>query len=122
MGSPGAPPSVWQARTFDDGDLYGNFGTVTIADGMVSFTVEGGTEPWWSYPIRGIRGRHAGVFHLRRATLRLWMPDGREIGLVVSQERINRWVDNSFKSLRQTSEGHTFLAILGANGARILPS
>lgn len=121
MGARGAPVSTWQARWFEGLDPLGTFGLVSIADGVLTFTMEETAGPQWRYPVREIRARHRGVIHFGRAATTLWLPDGREIGLTVSRDRINRWVNNDFKSLRHVREAHTFLAILGANGARILP-
>lgn len=120
LGAPGAPISFWQAQWFEGVDPLGTFGTATIVDGNVEFALDKTTVPQWRYPVRDVRARHRGTFHFGRANLKLWLPDGRELGLIVSREHINRWVDNDFKSLRQISEAHTFLAILAANGARIL--
>ena len=123
VGSPGAPPSVWQARFFAKSDLlWGEFGTIVVAAGLVTFTPDNADYPSWQVPAWELKARHKGLLRFGKAPITLWMPNQEQVGLVVSQARINRFVDNDFKTITQSREAHTFLAILRANGCRVLPN
>lgn len=122
VGARGAPPATWFARIFPAGDLVGEWGTITIADGQVAFTPERLSEPRFVVSARGLRAQHRGFFRLGRADLKLWLPDGTELGAIVSREEINKVLNNNFKQYRELNEAHRFLATLAANGALVLRS
>ncbi|MGO1973082.1 MAG: hypothetical protein ACTH2Q_09005 [Propionibacteriaceae bacterium] len=122
VGAQGAPPAKWNARVFAPGDLVGEWGLLALADGQLSFTPDAMSEPRFVLSARGLRAQHRGIFRFGRSDLNLWLPDGTELGAIVSREKINRVIDNDFKEMRERGEAHRFLATLAANGALVLRS
>lgn len=119
LGAPGAPPARWNVRVFPPGDLVGEWGQLSLADGQLSFTPEELTEPRFVLPMRSLQVQHRGMFRLGRADLHLWLPDGTRLGMIVSREKINKVIDNDFKEMRELNEAHNFVAALAANGALV---
>ncbi|MDF8265690.1 hypothetical protein [Luteipulveratus flavus] len=117
-----APPSGrWQVRTHAGGQLTSlgaRFGVLALWEGRLGLTYDGDTAPAWVVPCQQLRASPLGAFTLSGSDLRLEGPFG-SLDVVVSQERINRIMDNDLKDARESRYARELLGMLQASGAYV---
>ncbi|NYG58155.1 hypothetical protein BJ980_001078 [Nocardioides daedukensis] len=115
------PIGTWNAQILA-GHLIGVLGGTAgsqngrfeVAQGLLHFRPTGATKPAWTLPCGQLRARAHGM--LSTAGVTLWTAQG-EIRCNVSREKINIWVDNDIKEMRQPAYAREFVEVLHANGA-----
>lgn len=100
-------------------DLAATHGRLRVADGRLTFTPEGATGPAWSVPCREVTVRTASFFSLDGADVELHGAWG-VMRCTVSRERINRFVGNDFKTLRERTYGRELAVAMAQQGARFV--
>lgn len=128
-GTPAAHPAGvgrWNAEILGSGalgalggTLGSTFGTLDLADGVLTFHPEGPPSTPWSLPCRDVVVSKRGLISLNGADVELRWPQGTLL-CNVSTEKINRLVDNDLKDLRQRGHADGFLAAMHAHGARVM--
>lgn len=99
--------------------LAATHGRLRVAGGWLTFTPEGATGPAWSVPCREVTVRTASFFSLDGADVELHGAWG-VVRCTVSQERINRFVGNDFKTLRERGYGRELAVAMAQQGARVI--
>lgn len=123
--SPGAHPTSgsWNAMILDGptGSLGGTLGATTgvfhVDHGALSFVRDGATTPEWSVPCHQVAARAHSMFST--AGVLLWTPHAH-IRCTVSRESINRYSQNTLKTMREPQYYREFVGVLAANGARLV--
>jgi hypothetical protein len=97
--------------------LFAQYGTIYLDAGWLTFIRDGESTPAWQVPVPTITASQYTVF--ANSSLRLSSPTTGELKVTVSQERINRFSRNDFKTLRQRRYAGEFLQLLAQSGARV---
>ncbi|NYE35249.1 hypothetical protein F4692_000353 [Nocardioides cavernae] len=122
--APGAPPyGRWNAQVVGEGllgaGLGAHVGVVDVTGRQIAFVPDGAAQPAWQVPCHTVEVRKRGLVNLDGADLELAGPMGVLL-LSVSREHLNRVVTNDFKSIRERGYADELIAVLAANGARVL--
>jgi len=98
------------------GTLGSNFGTMHVADGLLTFRPEDASTHPWSLPCQQVLVSKRGLISLNGADVQLQWTQGT-LRCNVSTEKINRLVDNDYKQLRQRGHADGFIAALSRRAA-----
>lgn len=110
-------PLVWNAVVLD-GSLQGRAGRFTLEAGHLNWWPEAGQAPLWTVPVNQIAAATGPLIGV--ATVNLSGPMG-QVACTVSTEHINRFAQNTLKTMRERGYARDFVAALAAHGAHALP-
>lgn len=121
-GASQAPPGgIWNAEVVPPGGfgLTGRTsGLFRLEHGVLSFWPAGAQTPLWAVPCRDLAVGSRSMFTFEGADLRLLGPMG-EWYCSVSEEHINRFMQNTMKSFRQRRYAADFIHLLRWYGAGV---
>ncbi|WP_110181930.1 hypothetical protein [Nocardioides solisilvae] len=122
QGSGHAPyTGEWNAEVLGDG-LLGvrgrTHGVIRLQQGVLTFVPDSSPAPAWSVPCHQLAARR--LSFLDPAGLRLVGPMG-DLRCNVSTERINRFSQNTAKTLREKRYAEGLVRLLHAHGAGLAP-
>jgi hypothetical protein len=110
----------WNAHVRRDGhlDAFSGFGTLTLANGVLTFVPDDAPDAGWAYPAVsfGIRVN----FVLANSDLMVDSAGTGRLQVTVSHEHINRMSRNNVKTLRERDTSGEFIQAMRAAGATIL--
>lgn len=113
----------WNAQVVGEGllgaGIGAHFGVLDVTDQHLAFVLEGAAQPEWRVPCHAVEVRKRGFLELDGADLELAGPMG-VLRCSVSREHLNRFMTNDFKSIRERGYADELVAVLAANGARVL--
>lgn len=123
-GAVGAPPpdgtGQWYAHLRREGHLdpLAGFGTLSLAQGNLTFTPEDDPGSGWSYPAAsfGVWSNPA----VANADLTVDSQATGKLGMTVSHQRINRLSQNTIKMLRERDVSGEFIRAMAAAGATVV--
>jgi len=103
------PASSWT-------QLFADYGTIHLDAGWLTFIRDGESEPAWQVPVPTITASQYTIF--ANSSLRISAPSIGELKVTVSEEHINRFSRNDFKTMRERRYAAQFLELLRQCGAR----
>ena len=119
-GNPAAVRGQWQVHVRREGHLdpFSGFGTLTLANGTLSYQPEDDSTSGWSHPVAsfGVWSNAA----IANSDLTLDSAETGQLGLTVSHERINRFSRNTFKTFRERDTSGEFARAMQAAGATLV--
>jgi hypothetical protein len=107
------------------GTLGSTFGVFEVRGGHMVFTPDDAAAPTWTTPCNVLTVAKRGLLALNGADVSISWPTGPGVwhtaSCNVSREKINRFMENDFKDMRERGYADEFIACLAANGARVNP-
>lgn len=118
--NPAAVAGQWNVHLRREGHLdpLSGFGTLTLADEMLTFQAEDGETPGWSHPVRSF-GVWSNVA-IANSDVTIGSAATGKLGMTVSHQHINRLSRNTLKLLRERDAAREFAQGMRAAGATIL--